>query len=644
MTFVHAGFVYTTTGRTLGEGGMGTTAVAQRRPEGAPQSAGEAVAVKTFRDEVMLAVREDPVARRHFEHSRAVVAHVQGIAHPNVHPIYVAVPCADNFVFVTPLAGDSLYAALTARAVSPHERMRFLLEALRGLAVLHENGVVHRDFTLHNVLLARAPDGGRRGVVFDFDLSVMPALLPPGSRSYRAHYGGRVVGSPEFSVSPELLDGNLADQDICPRSDVYAVGTALYGLFTERSIYGETPDIEVLVRRIDEGLVVASRSTIVHPKEVPPALRPIIETCVERDPALRPADAGAVLRALVDVAERLPQRPGRARFRATLRFARTDSGEERCRAVHGGRPDESVTLDDITRADQALGSLGYLLERSLGRVKGHAIFLARRDPAVLAAAGFEGNTFPKVVTAIDLAKTDDRERFVQTWVGRIKPVVDRIRRRFLTAIHRVVHHAPTGQLLLFTEHIADPRFGTELGRQEIALVEAFGLGMLLCAPLQALHAEGLAHNNICLESLLFRAAREEGAALPLLVGLVEPSFEPEARLRDVRSLARLLAGLVHDGRIAALARADDRSAVTRLRETLGRIAQDEVPTPAANIFTGVVANGLALVDPNFELLRRHDGDLVAYACLVTRHALYHRLFGASPAPKAYASTSAARFM
>src|SRR5207302_3850315 len=133
---------------------------------------------------------------------------------------------------------------------SPRERLWLALDALRGLWALHRQGIVHRDFTLHNVLTL-----GDRGVVFDFDLTVMPSLLADEERTYRSYYQGHVLGSPEFSIAPELLGPVLVMEPIGPRVDVYAAGTALHALFSERSVYGEAPDLASLFQRISDGVV-----------------------------------------------------------------------------------------------------------------------------------------------------------------------------------------------------------------------------------------------------------------------------------------------------------------------------------------------------------------------------------------------------
>src|SRR5579871_212789 len=299
VRFTDGEYVYVTSGERVGHGGMGNVWTVTRAPLADPD-AGEMVVAKTFREEFLVLLREDETARHRFDHFERVLDELRAIRHPNLLPVLLVSPIADNYIFMSPLAGESLLQRLAKPGVTSRERVRLLTEALRGLGALHERGIVHRDFTLHNVLCL---DGG--AVVFDFDLAVAPRLLPEEERTYRGYYQGRVAGSPEFSVAPELLDEVLGQESISPRVDVYAIGTALFALFTDQSLYGEVPDLSELLYRISDGVVHRRQSQVRYPDTVPLELRPIIETCLEREPAFRFADANAVRTELARAAAQL---------------------------------------------------------------------------------------------------------------------------------------------------------------------------------------------------------------------------------------------------------------------------------------------------------------------------------------------------
>ena len=618
LQFTDGKFTYVTSGKQLGRGGMGEAWLVTRFVGTQPP---EVVVAKTFRSEFLISLREDELARRHFDHFERVVDELKVVSHPSLLPVLALAPIADNYLVVTPLGGPSLLATVALNKLSPRERVYLLVCALQGLSAMHRAGIVHRDFTLQNILTH-----GDRSVVFDFDISVAPSLIGEGERSYHAFYQGRILGAPDFSIAPELLDEVLSHAPITPRIDVYAVGTALYGLFTEQSLYGEAPDLATLFQRISEGVVHRRESRIRYADTVPPVLWPIIETCLEREPETRYADADAVLAALEPALESLSEEEARGPFRKSNGYDVTQvcwSPEE----LYETRLDGAVTLAEIQHMESTLGRLGYLVEQSLGRVKGHNIFLAMPDPELVGSGLFsEDNTYRKIVTAIDLSKRADADAFVELWLAKIFPIVSRVRQGFLTALFKVVHDRPSRQLLLFSEYVADPRFGTDLEPHALTLEEVFGLGLIGALSIARLHDQGLAHNNVEARSLVFKGLRDQGRVFPLFVGLVEPSFDPQARVEDVRNLATFISGLIRPSRVDAL-RPDLRQLIERERKQIDEIAHGHASKPPSiHVLTYLFGKALGIIDPNFELIRTHEGDVFAFADLLVRHALYNRLY------------------
>ena len=627
VSFTDGENLYVTSGQKLGHGGMGNVWTVTRRPidgEAPPLTGVD----KTYREVFLSLLREDEQARRRFDHFERVIDGLRGLSHPNVLPVEMMVPISDNYLLITPLAGPSLLQLMPQQPLSPRERVQLFVNALRGLKELHQRGIVHRDFTLNNVLASNAVAGPATGaVVFDFDLSVVPELLPPEDRNYGNYYQGRVLGSPEFSIAPELLDDVLGLEPLSPRIDVYAAGTALFALFSELSVYGDAPDLSALFYCIAEGVVRSGESRVPYPEAVPVPLRPIIDTCLEREPAARFADAGALLNAVEHALAELTPPAETEELRTTFRrsggldyvYTRITLTDEE-RFVQRAHP--QVSREELDRMEAVLGQHGYLVEKALGRVKGHPIFLAMPDPELVAAGRFpEDNPYRKIVTAIDLTVRDPE--FLASWLGRIHPILMRVRQGYLTALYKVVHEKDL--LLLFSEYVADAHFGTELGQHELTLEEVLGLGLIVGRTIERLHAEGLAHNNVRPESLVFKGHRDAGRVQSLFVGLVEPSFAAEALIEDVRNLAGMLAPLMRQSRIDAL-RPTVRPLIDRLRERLRKMAAGEARTVTIKALLDMISDGLGAIEPNFDLVRAHNGNTIAYADLLVRHSLYNRLY------------------
>ena len=609
--------LYRTTGATVGEGGMGAAYFLDHRKVGSERVA-RAVA-KVFWEEFLTQVDRDPVARRHFDHAVKVIRRLRSLTNLHLMPMLAAETIADNFLQISPYYGKP-FSAVVDDAMSPRQRVAVLLQAVRGLRVLHDQGIVHSDFTPRNILIGDPKE--HAAVVFDFDLCVDIAAL--GEVSYLEHYEERIVGAPEYSLPPELLDPVLMQLPVSPRRDVYAVGTTLYSLFTNSSIYGDVRDLPSLLRRIADGIVHRGAAAIDFPADLPDPVRTVIIGCLERDPGNRFGDAGEVVVALERVLSRLSVK-SKSRFRTTLAYTHA-ARFVRLKDVIDSRPDDSVTVGEIRGAQLCLQRYGYLLEKSLGRVKGYPIYLALPDPTLVASGRFVGdNTYRKIVTAIDVRDRPDAEEFVGQWLGRIKPILDSVRAAHLTVLHRVVVDRPSGTLLLFSEHIDDPRFGGDLGDEELTLGEALSLGIIVVSQVARLHEHGLAHNNVKLSSLLFKGFAETGEVKPAFVGLVSPSFLAADLAEDVRRLAEMVHTLIRPSRVQAQPRGQ-RPALTALAANLDAIASGEVAVADISALLTLLFDGLTMIERNFGVVIANGGDPIAFANMMVRHSLYWRLW------------------
>ena len=156
---------------------------------------------KTFLTNYLYQLRTDDITRRDHHTNLAAMTRIGALEHPNVLPSYVAAPIADNYLFITPRMGTTLLGAITQHQLTPRARTKLLIQALEGLARLHEARIIHRDVTLRNILL---DDRATCAFLFDFDLAV--CFDDIGQTTYRALYRGRIFGSPGYSVPPGLLN------------------------------------------------------------------------------------------------------------------------------------------------------------------------------------------------------------------------------------------------------------------------------------------------------------------------------------------------------------------------------------------------------------------------------------------------------
>jgi eukaryotic-like serine/threonine-protein kinase len=257
----------------LGEGGMGTVFRATD-----PRLERD-VALKVLR---MDSLRVESERRRFRLEARAL----SRLLHPNIATLFdLESDAGVDFLVLEFVAGQTL-ADLLAAGPLPEPRARAIaLEVAEALQEAHEQGVIHRDLKPGNVLIT--PRG--RAKVLDFGLA---QFLPGAGGSFSgatASDSSAVAGTLPY-MAPEQIQGMRADA----RTDLWALGVLLYEMTTG-------------VRPFAGDAFAALLYTIVHqPTPSARALRPglsaeletVITRCLEKDPARRFPDAGAIIRAL----------------------------------------------------------------------------------------------------------------------------------------------------------------------------------------------------------------------------------------------------------------------------------------------------------------------------------------------------------
>jgi Protein kinase domain len=236
--------------KRLGSGGMGQVYLGQS-PSGRP------VAVKVIRAEHA----DNADFRQRFRQEVQAAKRVSGIY---TAAVVDADPDAPRPWMVTSFVpGPSLAAAVESRGPLSVQAVRILAAGLvAGLSEVHAAGLVHRDLKPSNILLAN--DGPR---IIDFGISrPADATGPPRA--------GGVIGSPGF-MSPEQATGDT----VGPASDIFCLGSVLAYAATGEPPFGAGPPSALLYR-----VVYGEASTV----NIPSELRPIIATCLGRDPAARP--------------------------------------------------------------------------------------------------------------------------------------------------------------------------------------------------------------------------------------------------------------------------------------------------------------------------------------------------------------------
>ncbi|MFM2090235.1 MAG: hypothetical protein RLZZ127_724 [Planctomycetota bacterium] len=255
-------------GRVLGTGGMGQVLVGEH-----PSLGRAAVKVLTP------AAGADPAFLARFERECSVL---ERLDHPNIARL-IARGSEDGrpWLAMELIDGPSLAELIQAHGqLSEGDALRMTLQIVRALDhAWKAGGLVHRDIKPGNVLVA----DGRIAKVIDF------GLARDGGNGSDLTVAGAVVGTPAF-MAPEQIRGERVDQ----RTDLYALGCALFQLLTGRPPYTDEQPLRILHRHLEDP-VPDIRQWL---PGCSAGTRQILASCLAKVPGARFADHGACLRAV----------------------------------------------------------------------------------------------------------------------------------------------------------------------------------------------------------------------------------------------------------------------------------------------------------------------------------------------------------
>ena len=261
--------------RRIGEGGMGVVVEAENT------LTGKRVAIKWMHPQV--AARPDALER--FMREARASARVR---HPNVVDVYDVVQDPSGvFLVMELLEGEPLSMLLDRGGVPAYEVIGLLVEAMRGVAAAHRQGIVHRDIKPDNIFLAREPDRPiRTPKVLDFGIS----KLNDANERLTLTATGATLGTPLY-MSYEQLAGA---KDVDARSDIYAFGVILYEALAGQPPYVAHSFPELIVKLVNQPPTPLRE---VRP-DIPVALESLVASAMARERERRPASLEALIRAL----------------------------------------------------------------------------------------------------------------------------------------------------------------------------------------------------------------------------------------------------------------------------------------------------------------------------------------------------------
>jgi serine/threonine-protein kinase len=267
--------------RRVGSGGMGDVY------EASDMELSQTIALKTLRPEI--ARNADTLSR--FKKEVQLARRISGINVCRIHELFV-IPGAGTtpknaFLTMEYLDGLTLGDKISQDGpFSWRDAEAIATEICAGLSMIHESGIIHRDLKSRNIMLADR-GGSRRAVLMDFGLA-REISAPASDAKTGLTVPGLIMGTPEY-MAPEQFEG----KDVCPATDIYAMGVVLYELVTGKHPFAAATPLGAAVLRARRPEPASSVQ-----KGLPHRWDHVIGKCLEYDPKRRYQSANELAQAL----------------------------------------------------------------------------------------------------------------------------------------------------------------------------------------------------------------------------------------------------------------------------------------------------------------------------------------------------------
>ena len=228
-------------------------------------------------------LRRDRIDAQSLARFEREVQQTAGLCHPNTIAIYDYGRTGDDIFYYAMeyLEGIDLQRLVNSAGRQPPARVICILRQVCGaLEEAHALGMIHRDIKPANLMLCV------RGGVYDFikvlDFGLVRNLRDPAQLQRNAFVGTPLYAAPEAYLHPERVDA---------WTDLYSLGATAFHLLTGRVPFSGVRVLDVLDQHVSSP---APRFEDLGVRDVPAALQALVQQCLAKDPAARPASARAL--------------------------------------------------------------------------------------------------------------------------------------------------------------------------------------------------------------------------------------------------------------------------------------------------------------------------------------------------------------
>lgn len=199
--------------------------------------------------------------------------------HPNIVHIYDVIDEEQGFALIMEyVEGLSLDRYLKENSLDLDQKMALLLQILKGLAVAHRQGVIHRDLKLDNVLI----DKQGRAKIGDFGL----AKRQDGETVELTRHNS--ISGSIASMSPEQIRG----ERLSTASDIFSFGLLAWQLLRNRHPFAADSELLTVEK------ILNSKTPSLAGSDLPEIYTNCLDATLNKDPDRRPADIMSMIRIL----------------------------------------------------------------------------------------------------------------------------------------------------------------------------------------------------------------------------------------------------------------------------------------------------------------------------------------------------------
>ena len=339
----------------LGAGGMGTVFKARHR------RMKRVVALKVLAANLS----QNPIFVKRFQREVETIA---SLGHPNVVMAYDADEAdVGHFLVMEFVSGRDLWDCVEREGPFPvAHAVNCILQAARGLAYAHAQGIIHRDIKPHNLLR----DENNAVKVTDLGLARLNHGDEGPATGAEVTMAGGVIGTADYMPPEQAVDSTTIDH----RADIYSLGCTLYYLLTGKPPFSGNTIMSILLKHREGEIpkLGADRT------DMPPELEKLYRRMLAKQPDQRIQTMSNVVAELETIARSLaPDESGNLHAKMTVELpagleATAGAGST---VALGVAPDQTLAIETVAKPItvlvvepsrvQAAIIKGYLEEQSL---------------------------------------------------------------------------------------------------------------------------------------------------------------------------------------------------------------------------------------------------------------------------------------